>query len=42
MQDNIAAYIRKQKRHHQLKSSLEEFKEFLKKYGIEHDPEQME
>lgn len=41
MQDNIAAYIRKQKRHHQLKTSLDEFKGFLEKYGIEFDPDHL-
>ncbi|MBC7771551.1 MAG: IS200/IS605 family transposase [Pyrinomonadaceae bacterium] len=42
MQENIAAYIRKQDRHHLLKTSLEELEGFLQKYGVEYDPERLE
>ena len=40
--DSVAAYIRDQKEHHKAMNSLDEFKEFLRKNGIEYDPKYLE
>lgn len=37
--DNVIAYIQNQKEHHRKKSFKEEYKEFLRKYQIEHKDE---
>jgi REP element-mobilizing transposase RayT len=36
--EDVAAYIRNQRAHHEKKSFEEEFMEFLKKYGVDYDP----
>ena len=35
--DPAAAYVRQQKEHHQTATFEDEFRRFLKKYGVEHD-----
>jgi len=40
--ESVAAYIRDQKEHHKKMNSLDEFKEFLRKNGIEYDPKYLE
>ena len=40
--DDVAEYIRRQKEHHQKYDSLTEFKELLRRHGIEFDPKYLE
>lgn len=40
--EDVAAYIRDQKVHHRKYDSLTEFKELLRKHGIEFDPQYLE
>ncbi|HEX2839536.1 MAG TPA: IS200/IS605 family transposase [Phycisphaerales bacterium] len=40
--DDVAAYIHRQKEHHQEFDSLMEFKELLRKHGVEYDPKYLE
>ncbi len=40
--DEVAEYIRGQKEHHKRFDSLSEFKELLKRHGIEFDPKYLE
>lgn len=40
--DTVAEYIRRQKEHHSRYDSLAEFKELLRRHGIEYDPQYLE
>lgn len=40
--DDVAQYIRDQKEHHKRFDSLAEFKELLRRHGIEYDPKYLE
>lgn len=42
LMDDVAEYIRTQKEHHQKFDSLAEFKELLRRHGIEFDPKYLE
>jgi REP element-mobilizing transposase RayT len=42
LMDSVAEYIRTQKEHHQKFDSLSEFKELLRRHGIEFDPKYLE
>jgi REP element-mobilizing transposase RayT len=40
--DEVASYIRRQKQHHEKFDSLSEFKELLRRHGVEFDPKYLE
>jgi putative transposase len=40
--DDVAEYVRRQKEHHKKYDSLTEFKELLRRHGIEFDPKYLE
>jgi len=42
MLDDVAEYVRRQKEHHKRFDSLSEFKELLRRHGIEYDPKYLE
>lgn len=42
MLDDVAEYVRRQKEHHTRFDSLSEFKELLRRHGIEYDPKYLE
>ncbi len=42
MLDDVAEYVRHQKEHHKRFDSLSEFKELLRRHGIEYDPKYLE
>jgi len=40
--DDVAQYIRRQKEHHAKYDSLAEFKELLRRHGVDFDPKYLE